>query len=108
MQHWQHATPTQQLLPTEHTGLALPHTRHVRPRLPASVARTHPVCLLPPSPQLANTPTYQARDAREALESRVAALEAIVAANMAAAAPAGSESVVAAVVEDTPLDTNGS
>lgn len=38
----------------------------------------------------------------------MAALEAIVATNMAAAAPAGSETVVAAVVEDTPLDTNGS
>lgn len=45
----------------------------------------------------------QARDARDAMESRVAALEAIVAANMAAAAPPGTV-VTAAVVEDTPLD----
>lgn len=63
------------------------------------------MCGPPLSPR---THTHQARDAREALESRVAALEAIVATNMAAAAPAGSETVVAAVVEDTPLDTNGS
>ena len=51
----------------------------------------------------------QAREAREALESRVSALEAIVAANMAATAPAGGSEVVAAVVEDTPIDNgNGS
>jgi hypothetical protein len=49
----------------------------------------------------------QAAEARERLESRVAALEAIVAANMAAAAPAGSSNTVVAVVEDTPLDSNG-
>jgi hypothetical protein len=39
----------------------------------------------------------------------VSALEAIVAANMAAAAAAGSTEVVAAVVQDTPIDNgNGS
>jgi hypothetical protein len=39
----------------------------------------------------------------------VSALEAIVAANMAAAAPAGSAEVLAAVVEDTPTENgNGS
>lgn len=46
----------------------------------------------------------QAREARDALESRVAALEAIVAANMAAAAAPPGTVVTAAVVEDTPLD----
>jgi hypothetical protein len=48
----------------------------------------------------------QAREARETLEARVAALEAVVAANMAAAAGGPGSSVVAAVIEDTPLDSN--
>jgi hypothetical protein len=59
-------------------------------------ARSFPCCYLL---------DLQARASRESLESRVAALEAIVAANMSAAAPAGSNA--AAVPEDTPLDVNG-
>lgn len=37
----------------------------------------------------------------------MAALEAIVATNLAAGTSSGGGAVVAAVVEDTPLDTNG-
>lgn len=90
-------------------GPAIPP--HCQCNIPPTVSTYKLTHALSTQQQHQNTnTTQQAREARESLESRVAALEAIVAANMAATAGGSSgEVVAAAVVEDTPVENgNGS